>query len=78
MRTNYYFLFLYVIINIYFSYHVSEHSHQKCTVDLCVKDSNLNIATRHTMWIYAIVQTEYNPMQPKSMRKGSWSSSPTL
>jgi hypothetical protein len=33
----------------------SEHSHQKYTVDLCVKDSNLNIATRHTMWIYATV-----------------------
>jgi hypothetical protein len=43
-------------------------------MDLCVKDSNLNIATRHTMWIYATIQTEYTPTQPKSVRKDSESS----
>jgi hypothetical protein len=35
-------------------------------MDLCVKDSNLNISTRHTMWIYAIVQTKYTPTQTES------------
>jgi hypothetical protein len=47
-------------------------------MDLCVKDSNLNIATKHTMWIYAIVQTEYTPTQPESVRKDPGSSYPPL
>jgi hypothetical protein len=47
-------------------------------MDLCVKDSNLNIATRHTMWIYAIVQTENTPTQLESVRKDPGSSSPPL
>jgi hypothetical protein len=38
-------------------------------MDLCVKESNLNIATRHTLWIYATVQTEYTPTQPESIKK---------
>jgi hypothetical protein len=46
-------------------------------MDLCVKDSNLNIAMRHTMWIYAIVQTENTPTQLESVRKDpEYSSSP--
>jgi hypothetical protein len=56
----------------------SEHSHQKYIVDLCVKDSNLNIAMRHTMWIYATSQTEYSPRKPEPVRKDSGSSSPPL
>ena len=55
-----------------------EHSHQKYTMDLCVKDSNLNIDTRHTLWIYAILQSEYTPMQLESVKKYSGSSSPPL
>ena len=47
-------------------------------MDLCVKDSNLIIAMRHTMWIYATIQTKYTPMQPESVRKDSGSSSPPL
>jgi hypothetical protein len=53
-------------------------------MDLCVKDSNLNISMGHTMWIYAIIQTdatiqiEYTPMQRESVRKYSGSSSPPL
>jgi hypothetical protein len=54
------------------------HGHQTYTVDLCVKDSNLNIAMRHTMWIYATVEIEYTPMQPESIRKDPRSSSPPL
>jgi hypothetical protein len=50
----------------------------KIMCNRCVKDSNLNIATRHTMWIYATVQTEYTPTQLESMRKYSGSSSPPL
>jgi hypothetical protein len=38
-----------------------QHSHEKYTVDLCYKDSNLDIATRNTRWIYVSVQTyEYS------------------
>jgi hypothetical protein len=51
---------------------------KKYIVDLCVKDSNLNISTIHTQWIYAIIQYEYTPTQPKSTRKDSGSSSPPL
>jgi hypothetical protein len=56
----------------------SEHSLQKYNVDVCVKDLNLNIATRHTQWIYATIQFEYTPTQPESVRKYSGSSSPPL
>ena len=55
-----------------------KHSQQKYTMDLCIKDSNLNISMRHTLWIYETVQSEYTPMQPKSIRKDSGSSSPPL
>jgi hypothetical protein len=34
-----------------------QHSHEKYTVDLCYNDSNLDIATRNTRWIYVSVQT---------------------
>ena len=39
-----------------------QHSHDKYTVDLCfLKNSNLDIATRHTQWIYVSIQTyEYS------------------
>jgi hypothetical protein len=33
-----------------------QHSHEKYTVDLCYKDSNLDIAMKHTRWIYGSVQ----------------------
>jgi hypothetical protein len=47
-------------------------------VDLCVKESNLNIAMRHTLWMYATIQPEYTPMQPESVKKNLGSSSPSL
>jgi hypothetical protein len=47
-------------------------------VDLCVKESNFNIATGHTLWIYAIVQYEYTPMQPEYVKKDPGSSSLSL
>jgi hypothetical protein len=30
------------------------HGHQTYTVDPCRYDSNLNIATKNTLWIYAL------------------------
>jgi hypothetical protein len=56
----------------------TSHGHQTYTVDPCHYDSNLNIATRHTLWIYATVQSEYIPMQLESIRKYPWSSYPPL
>jgi hypothetical protein len=32
------------------------HIHEKYTVDICLKNSNSDIATRHTQWIYVSVQ----------------------
>ena len=38
-------------------------------MDLCVKESNLNITMRHTLCIYPTIQYEYTPTQPESIRK---------
>jgi len=34
-----------------------QHIHEKYTVDLCYNNSNLDIATRNTWWIYVSIQT---------------------
>jgi hypothetical protein len=54
------------------------HGHQTYTVDPCQYDSNLNIATKNTLWIYPSIQTEKTPMQPESVRKYPGSSYPPL
>jgi hypothetical protein len=46
------------------------HSHQEYTVDLCIRKLKLDIATRHTKWIYVSIQIINTPSQPgpKMMR----------
>jgi hypothetical protein len=36
------------------------HGHQKYTVDPCHYDSNLNIATKNTLWIYVLRDSNLN------------------